>query len=305
MTNNFKKVALLLLIGFFLTACAYIVTPEPITTPTSASSKGWSAFVTKVGPSEIGDLRIEISIRNDTAEWSVMQAVPDKPALLTSKDGKTTDCETVFVGTGGNSLAPGFQMRGYTGGTKMEPQTQLLYVECKGVKAEPGSTLKISYSYTTGNLSYYITPKATNGDLTLNLDEVVSDAKYPIGEKIDGLIEKPGVPIEAINKCMLTLTDVKRTDTGLELYWDNTNPSQSPTYVHNGKPPVIGSDGIIYGFYESPHLADTPITPVGGKSNWTTTVVAPKDATGLYLLVGVESKQQRYFIFHVIDLTDK
>jgi hypothetical protein len=31
----------------------------------------------------------------------------------------------------------------------------------------------------------------------------------------------------------------------------------------------------------------------------------PADAKGLYLLVDVESKQQRFFVHHVIDLTDK
>ena len=31
----------------------------------------------------------------------------------------------------------------------------------------------------------------------------------------------------------------------------------------------------------------------------------PADVTGLYVLVSVESKQQRLFISHVIDITDK
>ena len=279
MTKKNKKIALILLVGLFLNACAYIVTPEPNTTPTSAAAKDWGGFVTNVGVNDAGDLHINIAIRNDTASWSAMQSVPEKPAVLTLSDGSTVNCGTVFVGTGGNSLAPGFQMRGYTGGTKMEPETQLLYVECTGAKAQPGSTLKVSYSYTTGDLSYYVTPKSTNADLVLNLDEIVTDAQYPVAQAAEGLIEKHGEIIEAINQCQLTLTDIKRTETGLELFWDNKNPSQSPTYVHIGKPPVIDSEGIIYGYYESPHLADAPITPNGGVSDWTTTVTVPAEAT--------------------------
>ena len=305
MTKSHKKIALLLLIGLFLNACAYIVTPEPNTTPTSAAAKGWSAFVTGVSPSESGDLHVDIAIRNDTADWSVMQAVEGKPAILTTGDGKTVECTTVFVGTGGNNLAPGFQMRGYTGGTKMEPKTQMLYVECPGAVAAPGQILKIDYTYTLGNLSYYVTPKAVEGKFELKLDEIIADATYPVAEKLDGVILPMGEPIEAINLCELTLSKVTRTDTGLELTWDNKNPSQTPTYVHNGKPPVIDSQGIIYGFYESPHLADVPITPAGGSSTWTTSIIVPKEATGLYLLVGIETKQQRYFIFHAIDLTNQ
>jgi len=305
MTEKTKKIALILLIGLILNACAYIVTPEPNTTPISVASMGWGAIVTKVGVTDSGDLRIEITLRNDTGDWSVMQATPNKPAVLTTSDGKTSNCETIFIGTGGNSLAPGFQMRGYTAGTKMKPETQLLYVECKGAKAESGSKLKISYSYSTGSLNYYVISKSINAAFDLDLNQVITDLKYPIAENVDGLITKPNIAIDAINQCKLTLKDVKRTDTGLELSWENSNSSQSPTYVHIGKPPVIDSMGIIYGFYESPHLADSPITPVGGVSDWTTSVTVPSDATGLYLLLSVESKQQRYFIFHVIDLTDK
>ncbi len=62
---------------------------------------------------------------------------------------------------------------------------------------------------------------------------------------------------------------------------------------------------MIYGFYESPHLADTPITPAKGVADWTTKVAVPKDVTGLYILVMVESKQQKSFVNHAIDITDQ
>ena len=66
---------------------------------------------------------------------------------------------------------------------------------------------------------------------------------------------------------------------------------------------MLGSDGVIYGFYESPHLADTPITPAGQSAHWTTKAPAPKEVVGLYVLVMVESKQQKTFVSHAIDIT--
>ena len=54
-----------------------------------------------------------------------------------------------------------------------------------------------------------------------------------------------------------------RTDDGLEFAWETSNPGEYPSFVHIGNPPVIGSDGIIYGYYESPDLATVPMTPAG------------------------------------------
>jgi hypothetical protein len=234
-----------------------------------------------------------------------MQAVAGSPAVLKTSDGKTTNCDTVFIRTGGNYLAPGFQMRGYTGGTKSEPKTQLLYVECKGAAVAPGSKLSVDYSYATGPYNYYVAPHLTSAKLELNLDQVATDLKYPIAEPVEGLIEKLGAQIGAINDCVLTLTDTKRTDTGLEFAWETSNPGKSPTYVHIGTPPVIGLDGILYGFYEDPTLAETPITLPDQKADWTTGVAVPQDATGFYILVSVETKQQKNFTSHVVDIIDK
>ena len=119
-----------------------------------------------------GDLHIDITIRNETQDWSAMQAAAGKPAVLTTSDGKTTNCDTVFISTGGNYLAPGFQMRGYTGGTQTEPKNQLLYVECKGATAAPGSKLSVEYSYVTGPFNYYVAANPTNARLELDLDQV-------------------------------------------------------------------------------------------------------------------------------------
>ncbi|HTP00910.1 MAG TPA: hypothetical protein VMJ64_06000 [Anaerolineales bacterium] len=303
--RNKRNLILISISTLLLFACAYIVTPAPDVTPTSPAAKGWMGLATQVGKSAAGDLHVDIAIRNETADWSAMDAAAGQPATLTGSDGKSVDCATVQVGTGGNRIPPGFQVRGYTGGTKAEPKAQPLFVECKGAAPAPGMKLSIPYSYVTGPLNYYVPSSVTNAKLEIDLDKVASDLTYPVADAAEGLIVKPDAGIDAINKCVLTLQGVQRTDTGLELSWQTKNPGEYPSYVHIGNPPVVGADGIIYGVYESPHLADAPITPAGQTAQWTTKVAVPADAKGLYILVPVESKQQRLFIGHVIDITDK
>ena len=262
-------------------------------------------MATNVGTSDTGDLRIDITIRNNTGDWSAMQAAEGKPAVLEAGD-KTTNCDTVFVSSGGHRLAPGFQMRGFIGGTKAEPMTQLIYVECAGAEAASGAKLSIDYVYFTGQYNYY-EPEANKGDGTLeiNLDEVATDLTYPIAEPVEGLVQKAGVEITAINDLVLTLTGAERTDNGLQFTWQTANPGEYPTYVHIGNPPVIGADGIIYGLYEVPDLASVPITPAGDKAEWTTEVAVPQDATGLYILLSAESGKQRLYANYAVDITDK
>ncbi len=298
-------VLLLLVGGFLLNAGGYIVVPTVDVTPTPTGAKGWSAIVTNVGKNNAGDLHIDLTIRNDTEAWSAMQADEGKPAILTTGDGKSANCDTVFVGTGGTSLAPGFQMRGYTGGTKKEPKPQLLYVECKGAAASPGSKLSIGYNYVTGAYDLHVPAVPVSAKMELNLDQVVKDVKYPVATPAPGLIEKVGDKISAINDFTLTLTDVKRTDTGLELKWQDYNPTEYPNYVHIGTPPVIGADGILYGLYEDPSIADATIALQKATAEWPTSVAVPKNVTGLYVLVAVETRQSKYFVSHVIDITDK
>jgi hypothetical protein len=196
-------------------------------------------------------------------------------------------------------------MRGYTGGTKKDPKPQLLYVECKGIVASPGSKLSIGYSYITGAYDLHVPSVPVNGKMELDLDQVVKEVQYPIGTTMAGLIEKVGDKISAINNFTLTLTDAKRTDTGLELQWQDYNPSAYPNYVHIGTPPVIGADGIIYGLYEDPSIADATIALSKETADWTTTVAVPNNVTGLYVLVSVETRQSKYFVSHAIDITDK
>ena len=66
---------------------------------------------------------------------------------------------------------------------------------------------------------------------------------------------------------------------------------------------MIGSDGVLYGFWESPDLGSVPITPPGETATWTTKVEVPAEVTGLIMLLSVESKKQRIFVNYALDLS--
>ena len=155
MSKRKAMISFLILINLLVVGCVYIVLPEGLDVQESKGSRGWSAVATNVSQTNTGDLHIDLTIRNQTNDWSMMKAVEGQPAVLTGGDGKDHDCETVFVGTGGHRLAPGFQMRGYTAGTKSEPKVQLIYVECQGVQADPGAKLAVDYLSYSGELDYY------------------------------------------------------------------------------------------------------------------------------------------------------
>lgn len=303
-----RLIPILLLIAFLNFACVYVVLPEGLEAPDSGTNASgvWSAVVTNVGTSQAGDLHIDITIRNDTGDWSTMQAIADKPAILTTSDGSTTNCNTVFIGTGGHRLAPGFQMRGYTVKNGDAEETQLLYVECAGATTSAGSTLTIDYVSYNGILDDYA-PDANSaqGTLELNLDEVVTDLSYPVASPVDGLMQDVGADIPALSDNVVTLLDVQRTDTGFQFKWQNFNPTKFPLKTHIGIPPVIGSDGIIYGTYETLDLAPVDITPSNANMEWTTEVSAPSDVQGFYILLSVESKKPRTYVNYAVDISDK
>ncbi len=298
-----KTLSFFLAFALLTLACRYIILPADMGSTTPRPSKGWSAVVTNI-QSEGGVLHVDLAIRNDTDNWSAMKAVEGKFPTLSS-DGTTTLCDTVFVSTGGHRLAPGFQMRGYLTGTRAEPETQLLYVECAGAEAASGASLSIPYSYVTGQFNYY-EPDATKVDATLeiSLDSVISDLQYPIAQPVEGLIQPSNTEILALNNVALTLAGVERTDAGLQFTWATANPGEYPTYVHIGIPPVIGTDGILYGIYQSPDIATVPISPAGGKTQWTTEVTVPAEVNGLYILLSVESGKARLFANYAVDITE-
>lgn len=303
-------IPVLLAAVLFNFACVYVVLPEGLEAPQTdqeGSEEGsWNAVVTNVETSGAGDLHIDITIRNDTGEWSTMQAAANQPAVLTTGDGKDTRCETVFIGTGGHRLAPGFQMRGYTYKKGEQIETQPLYVECKGIAASAGSTLSVDYVSYNGILDDYA-PDANQveGTLELSLDEVAAGLTYPIAAPVDGLIQDAGTSITALSDNVVTLLDTQRTDTGLQFKWQNFNPTKFPLKTHIGIPPVIGSDGIIYGVYETLDIVPIDITPPNENMEWTTEVAVPDDVSGFYILLSVESRKPRTYINYALDITDK
>jgi hypothetical protein len=304
MKGNRKIYFVFLILAFVLLGCKYVVIPEDLIAEGTAS-EGWGAQVTNVSQAEDGDLRIEITIQNETGDWSSMQAVAGQPATLKS-GGETYNCEEVFFGTGGYRLAPGFQMRGYTSGAKSDPKTQLLYVECKGAQAEPGASLSINYDYYMGALDYYHQDSNhATGTVELALDEIATDLVYPVYKEIDGLAQPMDADFPAISENVVNLLDVQRTDAGFEFTWQNTNPTEFALTTHIGTPPIIGEDGIIYGVYEIMDLAPVPLTPAGEQVQWTTEAKAPPDEKGFYILSSVESGQMRMFVNHLIDITTK
>ena len=268
-------------------------------------AKGWIAEATNVATSPSGDLHVDLAIINETGEWSAMQAVASKPALLKNGDGQTTNCDSVSLGTGGHYLAPGFAMKGYTTGTESETQTQLLYVECKGAQADAGSKLYIDVRYVGGQYNYYDkTAGQTDVRLEVDLDKLGADLTYPMVTPVDGLIGQSSEPITGLNDMTLTLVGVSRADKGLEFQWQAFNPSDYPSALHVGPPPVLGDDGILYGLYQDPGSVSAPLTSPGKTTEWITTVDVPPGVKDLYIMVSVETGT-RLFTDHVIDITDK
>lgn len=296
----------IVVVALVLSGCEYVVLPPEESAPVANTSKGWTAVATAVAPAGSGDLRIDLAIRNETGDWSTMAAVDGRPAVLTSGDGSRTDCTTIMVGSGGHRLAPGFRMQGYMGGPKTKPTMERIRVECAGATAAPGSKLAVDYTYVTGEYDYYdAKTSGTAGTLQINLDELAADLTFPIAEPIDGLIEAADTELPALNDVVLTLTDVARTDKGFEFSWQTSNPGEYPTIVHVGNPPVIGADGILYGYYESPDLASAPVTPPGDVADWTTEVAVPAEVGGFYIMLSVEAKKGRTFVNHATDISDR
>lgn len=308
---NCKKIRILLLLfcAFFSFSCRYIVVPDDIVIPNKNgenASSVWVALATNISTSSGGDLHIEITIRNNTGDWSKMQSIKDTPAILTTADGKDANCDTVTIGTGGHRLAPGFQMRGYTAEIDGKPQTQPLYVECKGVTSYSGAKLIIPYVSYSGILDDY-DPEAnkTEGEMEVTLDEISSDLSYPVAAPVEGLILASDTSITGLSDNVVTLLDVQRTEAGFQFTWQNFNPTKFPLKTHIGTPPVIGADGIIYGVYETLDMVSVPITPANSNVEWTTEVAVPASGAGFYILLSVESKKPRTYVNYVLDITSK
>ncbi len=308
MNSKKVRISLLVVCSIFTFACAYVELPQNLATPeasTGGEPRGWNAVATRVGKSDDGDLRIELALENDTGDWATMHALADKPAILTS-DGNETECSTEFVNTGGHRFPPGFRLQGYQTGAMDDPETQMVYVDCDGAEAAAGSKLTIDYVSYGGILDDY-TPDANEleGTIEVDLDKVVTDLTFPVGTPVEGLILQGDVAITGLSDNVVSLLGVTRTDKGLTFQWQNFNPSKFPLKTHIGTPPVIGSDGVLYGAYESQDIAPLDITPPKGTMDWETAVKVPAEVKGLYMLLSVETNKPRTYKSYVVDITDK
>jgi hypothetical protein len=147
--------------------------------------------------------------------------------------------------------------------------------------------------------------ETATGVLELNLDEIVTDLTYPVATPVDGLIQEAGVDITALSDNVVTLLDVQRMDAGFQFKWQNFNPTKFPLKTHIGIPPVICTDGVIHGVYETLDFAPVDITPANENMEWTTEVTIPQDVKGCYILLSVESKKPRTYVNYALDITDK
>ncbi len=275
-------------------------TPTPAAAESSAVGKGWSLIPTKITKSTAGDLHVDVAARNDTGTWSSMEAT-GKGATLITKDGKSYPCDTIQVGTGGHYLPPGFQIRGYT---LKRNKTQTLYIECKGVEPGTGARLNIPYGFVPGEYDYYAQDKSrVEAFLDVDLDLVTPSLTYPVASAVAPKAQAISEPIAALNKTTLANTGAARAGDGVAFQWKVTNPGEYDTKVHIGEPPIVGSDGIIYGARVSPDIVDQPFAPPKADVEFKTQVAVPADVTGLYLLLSVEQSRERLFANYLIDLT--
>lgn len=275
-------------------------TPTPGPDQAGAVGTGWSLIPAAVTKTAAGDLRVDLVARNDTGNWSSMAATGE-PAELMTKDGKKITCSTVQVGTGGHYVPPGFQFRGYA---LKDNKTQALFVECKGVEPAAGQQLSVPYSFVSGEYDYYAQEKGkTQAYTNVDLDLAAPALTFPVAESSAVKAQAITEPIPTLNKTTLQNIGVARTADGITMKWKVTNPGEYDTKVHIGNPPVLGSDGIIYGVRVSPDIVDQPFSPPKGEVEFETGVSVPGDVTGLYLLLPVEQTRERLFANYLIDLT--
>lgn len=270
------------------------------TTPTPEAIEGWSLIPINVKESGSG-VRIEFAARNDSGDWSMMESTVAEDASVELSSG--AECSTVQVSTGGHYLPPGFQMRGYL---DKQGEVQTIYVECSGGGDVSGASLAIPYRFITGDYDYYAKGESEySGEFEVDLSQVASDLTYPAAASPPDEVEVEPLnePIIALNNTELTLVDAARTDEGFTFNWTITNPGEYGTLVHIGRPPVLGTDGIVYSAWISPDLIEVPMAGSEETVEVETQSPVPPDVETPYLLVSVEQKRERLFTGHLLDLS--
>ena len=262
------------------------MTPADEGSPTPAIQGAWTAVATKVDAAA-GGLHVDVTItqRHRSVERDAGDGRHSRPSSRRATASRPT-APTVFVGTGGTYLAPGFQVRGYTGGTKTKPETQLLYVECAGAALAAGSKLSVAYGYVTGEFNYYTPPTPTSAKLEIDLDTVAADLTYPVAAPVAGVIEPADTKIVAINNCTLTLTGATADRRLASISGGRrTTPPSTRSTSTSATRPSSGRTASSTGSTRVPTSRTRRSRRPGGSAHWTTTVAVPADVTGLYILV--------------------
>ena len=255
-----------------LGGCGYIVVPPEASAPVGAGVEGLDApSPTSVEPGDGGDLQVELTHPQRDRRLERDAGRRGKPAVLTDGDGKTTDCATVVVGTGGHrsprAADPGLP----DAGRRTQPTTELIRVECAGATAGPGA--KLAHRLQLRHRRVQLLRARRDADRGEARGRPRSrsrpDLSYPVAEPVDGVVQPADIEIAAINDVSLTLiarrADGRRasSSTGRP-----TNPERVPDAMSTSATRRSSArDGVIYGFYESPDLADGPDHPgraVGG-----------------------------------------
>ena len=297
-----------LLLVLIITGCGGDDDSAAESTPLPETVKDWTLMPINVteSPADGGGslLHVDLAARNDSGDWGSMAAADpeERATTVTTPDGQEHNCDTVLVSTDGHYLPPGFQMQGYI--SKREGK-KTLFVECNIGDSAAGGTLTVPYTLVTGEYDYY--EKGDNvfqSQVTVDLEQSPPVLTYP-AESVEVETHALTEEFPALNKSRLVNTAFNRSDEGVSFQWQVTNPGEYGTKVHIGRPPVLGSDGIIYGARVSPDIVDVPMAgPDGGVSEFETEVEVPPEVEGLYMLLSVEQKRERLFSNYLIDLTE-
>ena len=140
--------------------------------------------------------------------------------------------------------------------------------------------------------------------LEVALDPVATGLTYPIAEPVDGLVRPADTEIDrrSTASCSRSSPTPGGPTTASSSTGRRRTRASTRHSVHIGTPPVVGSDGIVYGYWESPDLGVRADHPAGRHAEWTTEVAVPAEVTGLYMLLSVESRKARLFANYVLDL---
>ena len=155
-------------------------------------------MATQVDAGRRAATHVDLPLRNDTGDWSAMSG--DRRAsvkLVGQRWHRRPPATPRSSAPAARACAPGFRIRGYTGGTKAEPETQLLSVECAGAAPAPGRSSRSATptrpatSTTTGRRA------ASTATLEVDLDAIARRPDVSRSRQaVDGVGPRRATPID-------------------------------------------------------------------------------------------------------------